>query len=321
LAGLSLGIAAPAAAAFPAVAANGFDIQITELPGQFVAGGSAANLTVVVSKRTQGCIKVRWSMVLQVEGMSLDQVRVGRVEDNKAFDTQVTQANGGIRITDVQLDPGNLCPDSTVTALYQVAFLQGAADGRATFTPEAFTSDGQLIGRDTVTRDVVGQGGQGGQGAQQSAQPNPSAAVSASPSGGAAQPTDQASASGAPAAGGAAATISSTSTSGAQAPVQVGPVGLVVGALMVFLGVGLLIKVSKRARRNRALGGKLIEVRRPGRRRQFDDEELYAPRVYRSRQTAGAAARGASPPAEPPRPWPGEPGESRPTLTLPPMRR
>jgi hypothetical protein len=270
----------------------------------------------VVSKRTQGCLKVRWSMVLQVEGMSQDQVRIGRVEDNKAFDIQATQTNGGVRITDVQLDPGTLCPDSTVTALYQVAFLQGAADGRATFTPEAFTSDGQLIGRDTVTRDVVGQGGQG---AQQSAQPNPSAAVSDSPSGDAAQPTDQASASGAPAAGGAAGAVNATSTSGAQAPVQVGPVGLVVGALMVFLGVGLLIKVSKRARRNRALGGKLIEVRRPGRRRPIDDEELYAPRVYRSRQTAGAAARGASPPPEPPRPWPA--GQSRPTLNLPPMRR
>jgi hypothetical protein len=312
-----MGIAAPAGAALPAVAVNGFDFQITELPGQFVAGGSAANMSVVVSKRTQGCIKVRWSLVMQVEGMSQDQARVGRVEDNKAFDVQVTQGNGGVRITDVQLDPGTLCPDSTVTALYQVAFLQGAADGRVTFTPEAFTTDGQLIGRDTVTRDVVEKVGQG------AAQTNPSAAVSDSPSAdaSAAQPTDQSTGTKAPAAGGTASTgtINSNTTSGAQAPVvQVGPVGLVVGALMVFLGVGLLIKVGKRARRNRAAGGKLIEVRGSARRRQFDDEELYAPRVYRSREAAGAAARGASPPAEQPRPWP---GESRPTLTLPPMRR
>src|SRR6188768_2984362 len=94
-AALLVGILAIAAATLalpsPARAAvEGFKVTITELPDEFEAGAKARTVEVVASTDNQGrCRKVRWSMVLKVDGVDLDQVKVSRVEEDGDFPLRV----------------------------------------------------------------------------------------------------------------------------------------------------------------------------------------------------------------------------------------
>jgi hypothetical protein len=157
------------ATAAPALAAQGVTVQVTQLPGEFAAGGPPAPVTVVASRSRSGCIKVRWSLVLRVEGARLDRVRVDRIEESGSFPVNVRTTGNTARITDRQLDPGTLCRDRTVTARYEISFAGDAADAaaEATLAAEAFSAGGQLLDRATVTREV--------QPADASAPPEPTA--------------------------------------------------------------------------------------------------------------------------------------------------
>ena len=48
-------------------------------------------------------------MVLTVDGADLDQVRVDRVEEDGNFPLRVRTEGDTARLTDVRLDPGQLC--------------------------------------------------------------------------------------------------------------------------------------------------------------------------------------------------------------------
>jgi hypothetical protein len=216
------------ATAAPAAAADGASVRIQNLPDQFTAGGPPITMAAVTSKRGGDCQKVRWSMILQVTGMTLDQVRIERIEQNAEFAVDEQRRGDAARLTDVQLDPGTLCRDKTVTAQYRVNFAENVADGQVTFTAEAYDDNLRLLERASATRAVVG-----GVGATPT--PTPTESAEAPP------PTE-------PTAGptGAAAEQPVVRS---RVDVPIPPIGFIVGAVMVFLGVGMLLQVRRRNRR------------------------------------------------------------------------
>ncbi|PWR10944.1 hypothetical protein DKT68_07375 [Micromonospora acroterricola] len=228
LSGVELVLAAPAQAAFAT--------ELSGLPARFTAGDQVRTVSAVVSRtdRRGGCVKVRWSMVLSVQGIRLDQVKMDRVEETGDFPLEIRTEGDVARLTDRQLDPGTLCPGRTVTARYRVAFAEDVTDGRVTLAAEAYDANLRLLARQTATRSVVGAGG------AQSASAEPSAPASEP----AEAENDQ-----------AGETIgdqpvdAAPPAAGAGGPVaQTGGFGLVqaaflLGGLLLFLGVGLLLRL------------------------------------------------------------------------------
>ncbi|WP_328425083.1 hypothetical protein OG470_15980 [Micromonospora sp. NBC_00389] len=153
LSGVELVLAAPAQAAFTT--------ELSGLPARFTAGDQVRTVSAVVSRtdRRGGCVKVRWSMVLSVQGIRLDQVKMDRVEETGDFPLEIQTEGDVARLTDRQLDPGTLCPDRTVTARYRLAFAEDVTQGRVTLAAEAYDANLRLLARQTATRSVVGVGG------------------------------------------------------------------------------------------------------------------------------------------------------------------
>lgn len=236
--------AAVAQAAVVRAAVDGIKVTITELPGEFEAGAKARTVEVVASSsRDEGrCRKVRWSLVLKLDGVDLDQVKVNRVEDDSDFPLQVQADGDTARLTDVRLDPGSLCRDKTVTARYQVAF-DDDAGGKVTFRAQAFDATTRLLQEASATSRVIGER------AGPSPSPSPSESGSPAPSESpAAVEDDESSEAAAPPAGPGGDDLSANNVSAeGGVPSLLGP-GLIIGALLVFAGVGLLLRMRLRNR-------------------------------------------------------------------------
>ncbi|MEJ3750738.1 hypothetical protein WEI85_46720 [Actinomycetes bacterium KLBMP 9797] len=235
-----------AATASPAFAIEGVSLQITQMSDRFEAG-EQAGMTVVASKSSGGCLRVRWSMVMRVEGMRLDQVEVVRVEADRAFPLEVrNEGSERAQFTDAQLDPGNLCRNRTVTAQYALRFDDDIADGRVALEVGAFDARRRLLETTSATRNI------GGGGSTPSPSPSASRSPSAAPSESesAAPAGDEAAEAGEeteePVAGtGAGDSINATPASGSSGML---PVGLAVGGMMVFFGLAVLVRARRRLR-------------------------------------------------------------------------
>lgn len=212
------------AAAAPAFAARGVTVRVTELPGGFTAGGQPQTMTVVATKDDGDCIKIRWSLAVQVAGVALEQVRVDRIEEDGSFPVNVQTEGGAARITDQRLDPGTLCDDRTVTARYNVNFTEETPSGQVRFTVAAFDTDERLLDQTTVSREVVGDAT-----SSPSAEPEPPAAQAPGPVESQAGGVNPANAS-------------------RSSAIRVLPIGGAVGAVMVVLGFVLLLRVRRRMR-------------------------------------------------------------------------
>jgi hypothetical protein len=222
----------------PAQAAvDGVELKVTKVPDEFEAGDDPDIVEVVVSTDRPGpCQKVRWSLLVGVKGVDPDQVRVNRVEEDGSFPTQARSEGGRTRITDTQVDPGQLCRGRTVTGRYLVSVVKGAPDGEITFESEAFDVRGTLLQKADAASDISGVSA-----------PSPSPSPSASESPDDPEPSDEAEAppvrTSSPPAPDLAAGQDST-------PSLLGP-GLIVGAVLVFIGVGLLLRLRLRNRPKR----------------------------------------------------------------------
>ncbi|MEV4628764.1 hypothetical protein AB0J90_21095 [Micromonospora sp. NPDC049523] len=232
----------------PVSAAPGFDTRL-DLPGQFTAGGDPATISAVVGTSERGeCRKVRWSLVLRVAGLRLDQVRVDRVEETGSFPVQVRADGDTARLTDTELDPGELCRDRTVTARYRIAFGAEAAGGRVTVTAEAFDARSRLLASGSATRTVAGSRARATPSATRpTGSPSPEA-TEAAPEESAEEeqpdelipvPTEEP----VVASGTGGGRPDPAANSGRLGLVQV---GFLTGALLLFLGVGLLMRVRHR---------------------------------------------------------------------------
>ena len=220
----------------------GFQVEITELPRTFTAGAGARQVTVVVSSEQNRCVKVRWSLLIEVDGPGLDEVEVARDEDGD-FPVQVQNvAAGTARITDVQLDPGQLCRGRTVTARYQIAFDDEAEPGRVTFRAQAFNAGRTLLQETSSRSEVKGEREE----PEESESPSPSASPSPSESAEPEEADDEATAEPEPTDTDVdVAAVPTGSNSGT--PSLLGA-GLIVGGILVFLGVGLLLRLRMRGR-------------------------------------------------------------------------
>jgi hypothetical protein len=226
----------PATAAVP-----GFQVQITELPGQFAVGANPSTVTVVASTDAgRRCQKVRWSMLMKVNGISLEQVSVDRIEENGSFPLSVQAEGDTARLTDVRLDPGELCPGRTVTARYQVAFAREVTDGEVTLQAEAYDAGERLLQQASATREVV-NGSVAAPTPSEEAEPTPSPTEEDVPDD---EPTAQDEPSDEPGA------IAAVPTSRAGSDAGLLGAGLIVGAVLMFLGVGLLLHLRLRNRRS-----------------------------------------------------------------------
>jgi hypothetical protein len=237
----SLALPGPASAVEP-----GFQVRVTESPGTFGAGAESRALTVVVSTDQRRCQKVRWSMLMRVDGPGLSDAKVSRIEENGEFATQRQDQGDVARITDVQVDPGQLCRGRTVTANYRISFNGDTPSGTVTFQPQAFTADGRLLQEASVHAPVVGQ-----KPAEKETTPAPTpepTETSPSPRESEDEGLDDAigpEESAEPTGTGAADANTVPAAADSQPPSLLGP-GLVVGALLVFAGVGLLLRLRMR---------------------------------------------------------------------------
>jgi hypothetical protein len=233
LAGAGLGVTGPARAA------AAFATELSGLPDEFTAGDGVETLSAVVSRSDGGgCVKVRWSMLLQVRGLRLDQVKVDRVEENGSFPLEIRTEGDVARLTDRELDPGLLCPGRTVTARYRVAFAEDVSRGQVSFAAEAYDQNLRLLARRSATREVVGE---------EAARPSPTA------DGPTASPTPEAE----PAPAESEATPSESAVAELPPPGAAGrPVAssggfgvvqaaFVLGGLLIFLGAGLLLRMRR----------------------------------------------------------------------------
>jgi hypothetical protein len=228
----------------------GFRVDITELPVTFTAGAGARTVTVVASSEQNRCQKVRWSLLIGVDGPGLDEVEVARIEDDGDFPVQVQNAGDDTaRITDVRLDPGQLCRGRTVTARYRIGFEDDADSGRVTFRAQAFNAGRTLLQEASSRSEVQGAEAEPRESATS---PSPEPAESAEPSTGpSAEPEASATGDGTaePDPTSTEAEVAAVPTSGQDSgtPSLLG-VGLVVGGILVFLGVGLLLRLRLRGR-------------------------------------------------------------------------
>ncbi|MCM4084092.1 hypothetical protein [Paractinoplanes hotanensis] len=224
---------APASADVP-----GFEVKVGQAPSTFTIGKDAKTYTAVASTdRGRRCLKVRWALTIETEGVSLDQVRVTRVENGQAFPVRAEVQDEAATVVDERLDPGQLCRDRTVTAQWSVAFT-GPDNGEVTFRAQAFDGAGRLLSSTGSQAQVV---------SPVAARPTRSPTPSPTPEETEPAPEEQAAAADEPAAdatsAGAAALNPASSSS------NVLGIGLIVGALMVFLGVGMLLRLRTRNRR------------------------------------------------------------------------
>ncbi|MDG4802068.1 hypothetical protein [Micromonospora sp. WMMD980] len=226
--------------AAPARAAAAFSTELSGLPDEFVGGNRVETLSAVVSRsdggaRADDCVKVRWSVLLRVQGLRLDQVKVDRVEEAGSFPLEIRTEGDTARLTDRELDPGVLCPGRTVTARYRVAFAEDVGRGRVSIAAEAYDPQLRLLARRTASRQVVGEA------AEPTPEPTPTSAEPTDPPSeepATDEPTEPAAAE-LPPAGAAGRPVAE---SGGFGVVQA---AFLLGGLLLFLGAGLLFRMRR----------------------------------------------------------------------------
>jgi hypothetical protein len=244
IAAATLALPAAASAVVP-----GVTVEITQLPDTFVAGDGPRKVTVVASAdESRRCQKLRWSLLLRVAGVTLDQVRVERVPEPGGSPLRVRSDGDTARITDVRFDPRALCPGRTVTAQYEVAFT-GERSGQITFEGQAFDAAGQLLQSATGTSRILVAGDETAEPSPSEAAPTATADPSPSPSesddAGAATPGDQDTSAPAAAPPPGGDITSNRAAASGGIPSLLGP-GLIIGAVFVFAGIGLLLRIRMR---------------------------------------------------------------------------
>jgi hypothetical protein len=232
--------AAPAAADTP-----GFAVKVTQAPDTFTVGKDAHTLSAVVSTSSdrlqRRCIKVRWALTISTKGVSLDQVRVTRVENGQSVPIRTQFQGDDARVVDQQVDPGQLCRDQTVSAKWTVSFT-GPDNGSVDFTMQAFSQRNLELASAGASARVVTPVAAKPSKPSKSATPSPTATFSPEPTEAAIAPVAQAS---------SADPAALTKTSGSSDALLP---GILVGAVLVFVGVALLMRIRKRNRQQQPAG-------------------------------------------------------------------
>jgi hypothetical protein len=238
VAAATLAWAAPAMADLP-----GFDVKVTQAPGTFTVGNQAHTLSAVVSTSSDRlqhrCVKVRWALIISTKGVSLDQVRVNRIENGQSVPVRARFQGDAARVVDQQVDPGQLCLNQTVAAKWTVGFT-GPDNGSVSFSMQALSQRGQVLATGGASAQVVtGVADKPSRSPSASASSSPSATPSFSP-----QPTEAVIAN-LPTSSSVDPAALARKTSGSSVLLP----GILVGAVLVFGGVALLMRLRSRNRR------------------------------------------------------------------------
>jgi hypothetical protein len=158
-AGFAAAVAATglAVATNPAPASAADDRVQVRAPREFDAGESAGSVTIGITKRTKGCVNVRAQLGIRLTGLTAGQVVVQVQNGGQWRGIGVSDAGDGA-VTTAQTTPDRqtLCERQSANVRYRVVFAGDARTGTATFTGEALTARGELIGRDTAASKVNG---------------------------------------------------------------------------------------------------------------------------------------------------------------------
>ena len=227
--------------ATPAAAAvDGFQVSMGQTPATFTIGQQSRTVTAsVATDRLRRCIKVRWSLVITTDGVSLDQIRVNRVEGGQAFRVRAELGADAARITDAQADPGQLCRNQTDSAQWDISFT-GPDNGRVTFAAHALDLTGRELASAESNSRVLTAVADKPSPSPTTAKPTATAPTEAATEEPTADDQDT------PAAKATTSSAALTPTGGT--PSVLGP-GLIIGAVLVFLGVALLLRIRTRNRK------------------------------------------------------------------------
>jgi hypothetical protein len=240
VAAATLAWAAPAVADTP-----GFAVKVTQAPDTFTVGKDAHTLSAVVSTSSDRlqhrCVKVRWALTISTKGVSLDQITVNRVEGGNSVPVRAALQGEDARVVDEQVDPGQLCRDQSVTAKWAVSFT-GPDNGSVNFAMQALDQRGQVLATGGASARVVTA-------VADKPSRSPSASASATPTF-SPQPTEAVVAN-LPTSSSADPAALSNKSSGSDVLLP----GILVGAVLVFAGVALLMRIRSRNRRPVAGGG------------------------------------------------------------------
>jgi cobalamin biosynthesis Mg chelatase CobN len=179
---------------------------------------------------------VRWALIVSTQGVSLDQIKI-----NRSVPVRAQLLEDSVRVVDAQLDPGQLCRDQTVAAKWTVNFT-GPDNGSVTFSARALSQQGRVLASaDASSRVVTAVADKPSKSpsASSSASPAPSPTFTPEPAKTAvANPIESPSVD-------AAALARNTSGLNVLLP------GLIVGAVLVFVGIALLMRLRSRSRRTK----------------------------------------------------------------------
>ena len=241
------GVAAIATGTAAVAAAPDHTVAIRNLSNGFKAGGDPGSLSIVVAKRSRGCVLVRRALTVQLDGLGGDQLRIERVAGGEARPMPLSPAGSGAWVAaERNPDPRPVCAGDSTSVRFRVTFLAGAPAGAATFAAQAFTGGGQSLGGDTASRKVTGGRNTAPTPTRPAETPPPTPTPTVSPS---AEPTTPPATEPAPGPRQESPALS-VPLSGADSGGGFGFGGLVMvlGLAMVAIGGALLVVLLRRAR-------------------------------------------------------------------------
>ncbi|WP_139307238.1 hypothetical protein [Micromonospora pattaloongensis] len=201
----------------------------------FTAGDSARSATVTVTRRSDGCVRVRTGLGIQLPGLSADRLTVQAREGGDWADVALTDRGDGLVVTEgTAPDRDRLCERKSATVRYRIAFLDGAPGGTAHIVAAAYAEDGELLGQAAADRRV--------RGVPATPSPSPSETASPTPSP-SSEPTEVAAAP--ERTGAASAPVGAQQRDGGFSFV------MLLGIVMVVAGIGLLVFLLRRWRADR----------------------------------------------------------------------
>ncbi|MER7168402.1 hypothetical protein ABT336_20335 [Micromonospora sp. NPDC000207] len=210
----------------------------------FSAGGSPGSVTVEVRKRSEGCVRVRTALGLQLDGLRADQVRMEVDADGGRAPVGVTGTDGSVGSGFVAPKRPVLCEGKKVQVRYRISFEAGAPAGRVAVFAQVSTAQGESFGQDATTSRVGGR---------LASSPGPAPTVTRSP---VTSPSPSAEATREPTeapvttAGAGLVPVAAEQPSAAPTSGSLSPI-LYFGVALVVLGLGLIVLLIRRSRADR----------------------------------------------------------------------
>ena len=147
---------AAVASAAPAPPAAKDQVLIIGMPAQFQAGGAGGVMTVSVTRRKQGCVRLDGLTLVTLKKLKQDGLRVELGVGLGWESSTLSPANPDTyRAEDISVDPQELCTNKTRAIRHRITFLAGAPAGSAKFEAVVIAHGSSELGRASTSRPVV----------------------------------------------------------------------------------------------------------------------------------------------------------------------